>query len=104
MLYIYTEQARLYLRPGVTIPPHDVELLLDRLLDGRGSFWCLFGTTGGGEFCNQSITALWRLLPIRRHPSSKDRRAAPIHGVLVVPQPNRHSHPTCLDTGSFTPL
>jgi len=39
MMYIYTEQARLYLRPGVTMTPRDVELLLDRLLDGRGSFW-----------------------------------------------------------------
>lgn len=39
MSNIYTEHARLYLRPGLTITPPEVEALLDRVLGERGSYW-----------------------------------------------------------------
>lgn len=39
MSNIYTEFARLYLRPGVRLTPVEVEPLLDRILGERGSYW-----------------------------------------------------------------
>lgn len=39
MSNIYTEFARLYFRPGVTMTPPEAEELLERILDERGSYW-----------------------------------------------------------------
>jgi len=39
MSNIYTEFARLYFRPGVTMTPLEAEELLERILDERGSYW-----------------------------------------------------------------
>lgn len=39
MSNIITEQTRLYFCPGVTLTPTEVETLLERILDERGSYW-----------------------------------------------------------------
>ena len=39
MSNVYTEFARLYLRPDVRLTPVEVEPLLDRILGERGSYW-----------------------------------------------------------------
>lgn len=39
MSNIYTEHARLYFRPGITTTPREMEILLERVLGERGSYW-----------------------------------------------------------------
>lgn len=39
MSNIYTEHARLYFRPGMTLNPSEVETLIERVLTERGSYW-----------------------------------------------------------------
>lgn len=39
MSNIYTEFARLYFRPGITLTAPEAEDLLERILDERGSYW-----------------------------------------------------------------